>query len=63
MVSFFVVFDDSGSSDFAYLIEIAEQSGVEYFVPIRTVEAFDKCVLIRLSWFDVVERDAYLHGG
>jgi len=58
MVYFFVVLEHPCAGDFTHFIEIPEQRGIEHLVSIRTIEAFDKGVLIRLPWFDLIEHDA-----
>ena len=56
MVSFFVVFEHPSPGDFANLIEISEQPGTQHFASVGPIEAFNECVLIRFSRFDVIKR-------
>lgn len=58
MVSFFVVFEHPCPGNFTFLIEIPEQPSAQHFGSIRTIEAFDKRILIRFTGLDVVEHDA-----
>ncbi len=58
MVSFFVVFEYPCPGDFTHFIKISEQPRIQNVISIRTIEAFDKRILIWFSRFDVIEHDA-----
>jgi hypothetical protein len=45
-------------SDFADLIQRPEQPAVKDFRPIRSIEAFDEGILIRLAGLDVAQFNA-----
>jgi len=58
VISLLVVLEHPRPAELSNLIEMSEQPSVEHFLAIRSVEALDVGVLIRLAGLDVVDQDA-----
>ena len=59
MWAFFVVRPDPGLGDFPSLLQIIEQIGIEDFMPIGSVKAFNKGILLKLTRLNVFQFDAF----
>ena len=60
MVSFFVVFEHPVPGDFSDLVQIPEQPSVQNLIPIGPIESLNIGILIRLSWFNVINENTVL---
>ena len=58
MISLLVVLEHPRSAVLSKFVEVSEQSGIEYFLPVRATKMLDKSVLVRLSRLNVVDQDA-----
>ena len=50
-----IVIESPGANQFSGFIQRREPVVIKTFAAKRAVEAFDKCILIRLPWFDEVQ--------
>ena len=60
MGAFFVVDPDPFVGNFTDLIQVFKQIGIQYLMPIGSVEPFDKGVLAWFARLDVTQLDAFV---
>lgn len=53
VISFLVVLEHPCAAELANLVKVTEQPGIQHFFPIRSIEALDVGVLIRLARLNV----------
>ena len=58
MWSVFVILSNPTVGDFSDFTQITEQIQVQHLCSIGSVEAFNVCILIRLSWLDIIDHHA-----